>query len=281
MHYTKVTVRLTPHNEDAASILQAQMGELGFESFADNTQGFEGYIQRQNMSPGLLDGLDPMVRGVKVAYTVEDAPDEDWNREWEKNFFQPIVVDGLCAIRGTFHEAIPDVRHEIIINPQMAFGTGHHETTRLMLSYLLRNDVEGLDILDMGCGTGVLGILAIKLKAKSVLGIDIDEWSVGNAQDNIKLNGISTGIEVQRGTAESLRQRKNQFDLVLANINRNILIADMPLYSQSLRKGGKLVLSGFYDIDAATLKHEAQQLRLECTGQHALNDWTELEFVKQ
>ena len=283
MKYYKIEVRLSPKDQTAMDILEAQMGERGFESFVETDNGVEGYIQQEKYAgEETMAGLDPMIKGVRMKWEKSEAPDEDWNTEWEKNYFSPIKIEGGCTIRSTFHEKDEEARYEILINPQMAFGTGHHETTRLMVKWLLSHEIEGRSILDMGCGTGVLGILAHKRGAQKVVGIDIDEWSVSNARDNIGLNDIAAeDFDIRLGGAEQAEGLKGEMDIVLANINRNILMHDMGTYVGALKEGGRLIMSGFYDIDCQNIKDEAAKHGLEEIAREEMNKWTRMEFEKK
>ncbi len=279
MKYTKVTVRLTPFDQSAADILTAEMGEIGFESFVEIDNGFEGYIQTNNLNTNDLKTLDPIVKGVRFSLEQEDVPDQDWNEEWEKNFFQPVVIADKCLIRSPFHEKTVDAEYEIIINPRMSFGTGHHETTSLMIREILKTDFTDRDVLDMGCGTGILSILASKRGARKIVGIDIDDWCYTNSIENIQLNNIKNA-EILIGDATLLDDRKDCFDIVLANINRNILLNDMERYVAALRNGGKLIISGFYSEDVEVLCNKAKSLGLEKASQNEDNKWNVLAFRK-
>ncbi len=279
MKYKKVTVTLRPNDEVARVLMQDAMGERGFESFLDTEIGFEGYIQEGFYSEDCMVGLRPEIEGVEMTYEVEDVRDEDWNEAWEKTNFTPIEIDGRCVIRSTEHEERRDVEYEILINPEMAFGTGHHETTRMITHWLLTHNMTGERVLDMGCGTGVLGILAAKRGAERVLGVDIDEWSVRNTEKNIGLNGIE-GMCVKEGGAEVLSDYRNEFSIVIANINRNILTRDMAQYVASLRRGGRMVLSGFYTADAKIIEAAAQEYGLRLTETAEDDDWQMMCFEK-
>ncbi|MBP5366267.1 MAG: 50S ribosomal protein L11 methyltransferase [Bacteroidales bacterium] len=279
MEYKKITVTLTPYNEDAAQLLMAQMGERGFESFCETDCGFEAYIPSALFSADALSALDPIIENISVDTKSESIPDQDWNKTWEENYFTPIVVDNKCLIRSTFHKKEVDTQYEIIINPQMSFGTGHHETTCLMLQFILEHDFTGKKVLDMGCGTGILGILASMKGAESVRGIDIDEWCYNNTTDNLKLNGISN-MSVAVGDAQTLDKENFTYDIILANINRNILLNDMSHYVKALNKGGLIAVSGFYIEDVKLIVDCACQLGLTPLTQKTDNKWTMISFEK-
>lgn len=278
MNYTKITIQLTPYDQTAADILTAQMGEIGFDSFVEIENGFEAYVPTDVFDESQMATLDPMIEGVGVRYEREEVPDQDWNEEWEKNYFSPVVIADKCLIRSPFHERTIDAEYEIIINPRMAFGTGHHETTSLMIRTILETNMVGKDVLDMGCGTGILSIMASMRGAAKVTGIDIDEWCYTNSLENLDLNNIAN-VSVSVGDATKLPQRET-FDVVLANINRNILLRDMEHYVRALRKDGTLIMSGFYEEDVRLLRDKATELGLTMVGQKDDNEWNALKFEK-
>ena len=203
-------------------------------------------------------------------------PDKNWNEEWEKHFFQPIVIGDKCVIHSTFHTDVPVAQYDIIIDPKMSFGTGHHATTSNMLSWILDDDMSGKRVLDMGCGTAVLGILAKKKGAASVLAIDIDEWCYDNALESASLNKVD--IQVLLGDASLLQEK--QFDVILANINRNILLNDMAAYVACLPQGGCLYMSGFYTQDIPVIAECAVQLGMQQVGVKEQNNWVAVKFIK-
>ncbi len=273
MKYYEFKFIFKPKNEIVSDILMSVLGDVGFESFVEEDDVLKAYIQQSlfnkeelqtsiNQFPIEVDAVD---------YTYTEAEDKDWNEEWEKNFFKPIVIDDLCAIHSTFHTDIPKVKYDIIINPQMAFGTGHHETTSLILNELLQMDLQNKAVLDMGCGTSILAILASKRGAKPITAIDIDSWCVDNSKDNCQLNQI-TDIDVKLGDASILKDEK-PFNLVIANINRNILLQDMDKYVQVLQEKGKLLMSGFYTEDIAILQEKAESLGLHFVKTNHKNNW--------
>lgn len=267
MRYTKVTVRLTPMDETASALTQMELGERGFEAFVDNSTGFEGYIQTSQFGAETMAGVETGVEGVTMAWEAEDAPDADWNEEWERESFTPIDIDGRMTIRAPGHPRGPRGAVEVLIDPQMAFGSGHHETTRMIARWLLDNDQRGKSVVDMGCGTGVLGIAAKKLGAARVTAVDIDEWSVRNAESNARLNGVE--IEVRQGDAATPAEEEEPDDTLLANINRNVLLAGMPHFAKSIKRGGTLVMSGFLADDVEPLRHccAANGLTMEGTAE--------------
>lgn len=233
---------LQPWNE----ILMAELIEIGFDSFTEEHDGILGYIQKDLFNENQLKEINLFKNDeVKISYTFQEMPNINWNEEWEKNF-SPINVENQVSIRAEFHEN-QNLPHEIIIQPKMSFGTGHHATTYLMIQQMLDLDFQNKAVLDMGCGTSVLAIFAKQKGAGKTVAIDIDEWSVENSVENAERNGVE--LEVSQGTAENLGKEK--FDIILANINRNILISDIPTYVSVLNDGGQLLLSGlcFFDVD--------------------------------
>lgn len=277
MPYTKVTVTLRPYSEAVSDIFIAQLGEIDYESFVETESGFEAYVQSPLFSRERLEQQIIPVDGVSFTYDVEEIPDQNWNEEWEKNYFQPIVIDDLCVVRGPFHPEFPHIPHRIVIEPKMAFGTGHHETTGMMLKHILANDMTGLRVLDMGCGTGILGILASMRGAREVVGIDIDQWSVDNTLENCSLNHIHN-MSVQLGDAASLSGML-PYDVILANINRNILLEDMVKYVVVLKPGGMLIMSGFYAEDLPLIQQEAQRNGLTYVDHREQNRWVAPAFL--
>ena len=199
------------------------------------------------------------------------------NEEWEKNFFQPIVIGDRCCIHSTFHKDTPKTEYEILINPQMAFGTGHHETTSSIISEMLEADLKGKSVLDMGCGTSILAILASMRGANPVTAIDIDDWCVNNSKDNIALNHIHN-ITVELGDANLLKGRK-PFDVIIANINRNILLADLPHYAACMHPGSEIFMSGFYMQDIPFIREKAESLGMEFVHHREKNNWAAVKFI--
>ena len=213
----------------------------------------------------------------EITYNYVEAEDKNWNEEWEKNFFQPIVIGNRCVIHSTFHHDVPKAEYDIVINPQMAFGTGHHETTSLIISELLNSELEGKSLLDMGCGTSILAILARMRGATPCTAIDIDEWCVRNSIENIELNKV-TDIDVELGDAGTL-QGKGPFDVVIANINRNILLNDMKQYVACMHPGSELYMSGFYVDDIPVIREEAERNGLNFIHHQEKNHWAAVKFI--
>lgn len=278
MKYLEVKFVVSPCNEAINDILEAQLAEIGFDSFVGNEQGTLGYIQQSLFDSKVLSNLvQDFPLEAEITYSVKELEDKNWNEEWEKNYFSPIVVDNRCIVKSTFHKDAGEYEYTIIINPKMAFGTGHHQTTILMMEEILKRDFSGQSVLDMGCGTAILAVLASMRGAKDVVAIDIDEWAYDNAIENLQLNSINN-VEVLIGGAELLADKK--FDTVLANINRNILLQDMAAYSKTLSKGGTLYMSGFYTEDIKVLEEEAAKQGLELTYHSKKDNWAVMKLIK-
>lgn len=262
---------LQPWNE----ILMAELIEIGFDSFTEEYEGILGYIQKDLFKEEELKNIYLLQNDeVEISYTYEEMPNINWNEEWEKNF-SPINVEDKVLIRAEFHDSNPNM-HEIVIQPKMSFGTGHHPTTHLMIQQMLDMDLENKKVLDMGCGTSVLAIFAKQKGAGRTVAIDIDEWSVENSKENAVRNNVELDIEL--GTADNLGKEK--FEIILANINRNILISDIPTYVSVLEDGGKLLLSGlcFFDVDDILEVCTEQNLTLEKKIQR--EEWVSLLLSK-
>lgn len=278
MKYLEFNFRTEPCNEVVNDVLSAVLAEVGFESFVEQTDGISAYIQEalfdaETVKQAIADYPLP---DTIINYEYREAEDKDWNEEWEKNFFQPIVIGERCVIHSTFHQDVPKAEYDIVINPQMAFGTGHHETTSLIISELLESNLQRKHVLDMGCGTSILAILARMRGAEKCTAIDIDEWCVRNSKENIELNGVD-GIEVFLGDATILTD-KGPFEVVIANINRNILLADMHSYVARMTPGGELLMSGFYVDDIPALRSEAERLGLNFIEHKEKNRWAAVRF---
>ena len=279
--YIEVSVHITPFSEEYAEIVTAEISELPFESFSTEGEVLKCYIQKElydaQVLKVLLSGLDYL--DCKVDYSANLMPAVNWNAVWESQF-TPIVVDGKCTIKASFHEGLKKTRFNITIDPKMAFGTGHHQTTYMMCRALLQNEeaVRGKVVMDMGCGTAILAILAAKMKAAQVYGIDIDAVAAISAYDNARLNRVGTRIETYCGDA-SLLQR-NTYDVFLANINRNILLQDIPTYAACIRKGGLLFVSGFYLEDMPMIVGMATSVGLNYVSHDTVDNWCCIKFSK-
>ena len=261
-------------------ILAAELGVIGFESFSEQSDGLQAYIPAKAFN---LEQLKSTIanfplNNVQIRYEQQLVEGQNWNEEWEKNYFQPIHIEKACLIRASFHPEESGFEHEIIINPKMAFGTGNHETTYLMLQEMLLLETKGKEILDMGCGTAVLAILAAKKEAKRVVAIDIDEWACDNALENCRLNNVEQ-IQVQLGGAEQIASF-GIFDAIFANINRNILLNDIQTYISALKSGGTLYMSGFYTEDIPVIEAECKQNGLSFVSSAERNNWVAVKFTK-
>lgn len=279
--YIEVAIRITPFTEENAEIVTAEVSELPYESFSVEDPYLKCYIQKDLYDAQalkvMLSGLEGM--GFDVEHSASLMPATNWNALWESQF-TPIVVDGKCTIKASFHKGLKRTRYNITIDPKMAFGTGHHQTTYMMCRALLQNEdaVQGKVVMDMGCGTAILAILAAKMKASKVYGIDIDAVAAISAYDNARLNRVGKHIETYCGDA-SLLQR-NTYDILLANINRNILLQDIPTYSHSLHKDGLLFVSGFYMEDMPMIVGMATANGLEYVGHDSIDNWCSVRFRK-
>lgn len=273
--YTEFQFTVSPL-EPTRDILVAELGELGFESFEETEEGLNAYIPSADVKDLALDDLWLMQSDdFTITYSQLEIEPVNWNEEWEKNF-EPIEVDGKCTVRAPFH-AKTDTEFDIVIEPKMSFGTGHHETTHLMIKHLLKLDVAGKKTLDMGCGTGVLAILAAMKGAGPVEAIDIDPWCVENTTENCERNA-HPDIKVELGTSPILVNR--QYDLIIANINRNVLLEDIPVYASCLNDGGTLLLSGFYTEDIPLINSACNAHGINFTMNYEKNNWVACKFAK-
>ena len=266
MRYLEFTFKLTPQSSDFEDVFIDLLGEIGFDSFVKSTapdEQMKGYIPVKDFRETDLKNCiaDFLLPDVDISYTYQEAEDKDWNEVWEKNYFEPLVIGDQCVVAAPFHKNIPQAKFNIIINPKMSFGTGHHETTSQMLKAILSLDLKGKKVLDMGCGTGLLAILAAMKGADNCMAIDIDEWCVNNAMENLALNHINN-IEVLLGDAAGLKD-KGPFDVILANIHLNVILNDMPDYIERLNPNGCFLASGFYLDDLPRIKEKAESLGLK------------------
>ncbi len=277
MQYIETQLAFSPTTPDNREILTALLAEIGYDSFMETPSGLSAYIPANIFDESATAAAVEPVAAIfeKIEIDSKPVPDVDWNAEWEKSF-TPITVAGKCRIRAPFHDYDANYQLDVIIEPKMAFGTGHHATTTLMIRQLFDIQLDRKSLLDMGCGTGVLAIAAKKLGAGRVMAIDIDHWSVENARENAARNNVE--LTVLEGGVEAIN---GTFDVILANINRNILLDQMPTYSHSLMAGGTLCLSGFYQSDVAILTEKAQSLDLQPVGQIEQDEWVSLKFVKR
>ncbi|APY11820.1 ribosomal protein L11 methyltransferase [Seonamhaeicola sp. S2-3] len=261
--------------QPAVEILIAELGYAGFESFVETETGVTAYIQKEEWHENILDHIQILNSNeFEITYTYSEIEQTNWNAEWEKNF-NPIVVDDICAVRAPFHEKF-NTEYDIVIEPKMSFGTGHHETTHMMMQHILKSDVKGKTVLDMGCGTGVLAILAELKGAKSIDAIDIDNWCYLNSLENVERNNCKQ-ISVFEGDASLIKGKT--YDVIIANINRNILLKDMHAYTTSLNKGGTLLLSGFYNDDIPVIDAEVSKYNLKIDQVIERNNWVAVKYI--
>jgi ribosomal protein L11 methyltransferase len=277
MEYARVRCTIEPDSELNREILTAYLGEEGFESFDELDKNIDAFIPSANLNKELLPDIFSNIPLFKTDFEIEIIPDQNWNEVWEKNYFKPLLIDNKCLIRAPFHTNYPDAEYEIIIDPQMAFGTGNHETTSLVISKILQQDTSGKKILDMGCGTGILGILASMKGASEVTAIDIDEWAYNNTVENAKVNGVKN-IAVKQGDATLLGD--DRYDIIYANIQRNILLNDMKTYSSVMKRGAEITMSGFYTEDIEAIKAEAKTVGLTFKNFSEKKNWVAAVFTK-
>lgn len=275
MEYTELNCSLPEGEGHYAELIMAALGELGFESFVESDEGLLAYIKSQAFDTGMLNNASLWPEGANPEYSWQTIEEQNWNAVWESNF-ESVTIDGRCMIRATFHEKDPNIEYDILIEPKMSFGTAHHETTAQMISLLLQTDVKDKTLLDMGCGTAVLAILAAMKGASQITAIDNDDWAYLNAVENVERNNLPH-INVYQGDAAMLKGQK--FDIILANINRNILLMDMEKYRDSLAPGGTLMMSGFYTEDVEVITAKAKELGLKKTGQTERNKWATATYT--
>lgn len=276
MKYTEVTLHITPI-DPFKDILTYSLGEEGpYDSFVDTKDGMKAYVPTDQYDEDFLKAAIEEA-GCDITFEVQAMEDKNWNEEWEKNH-KPVLVEDFCWVRAPFHPHRDDVEYEIEIEPKMSFGTAHHATTYMMLTLLRDEDLSGKQVLDMGCGTAVLAILAAKKGASRVEGIDVDEWAYRNAVENCERNGVPN-IECILGDANTLESKKGMYDLIIANINRNILLRDMPYYVKAMSDNSAILFSGFYEADIPSIRQCAEALGLKY-DKHILRDgWAAVKFT--
>ena len=280
MKYLELEFTLTPHDEDAADLLAALAAQAGLESFVSTGSGMKGYVQHACFQKDVLDNIlsDFPMPAVRITYAVREAEDRNWNEEWEKQGFAPVCIGDKVCIHQPGQTGLPIAKYQILIEPHQAFGTGQHQTTGMILRRLADMDLTGKRVLDAGCGTGILGIFCAMKGASNVFAYDIDSWSVCNTLQNMALNHVEN-INVMEGDA-ALLQGKEPFNLVLANINRNILWNDLPAFSSVLASKGQIILSGFYSEDIPVLTERAESLGLNFVNHTENERWASLLFQK-
>lgn len=275
MNYIEYNFTVSP-TEMGAEILMAELAEVGFDSFEDTPTGIKAYIPKNSWNEQILQDIYLLSNPeFTISYQITEIEQVNWNEEWEKNF-SPIVVEDLCTVRANFHP-VPNTRYDIVITPKMSFGTGHHETTYMMLQQLLPLSLEGAKVLDMGCGTGILAIMAALRGAHDITAIDIDPWCVENATENVQQNNCSF-ITIKEGDVSLIAGE--QYNLILANINRNILLSDIPAYTQALLPQGLLLVSGFYEEDLPAIKEKCQEVGLTYLSHIERNRWVSAKFQR-
>ena len=275
MDYMELKCRVVPA-EPGYEILIAELSELGYDSFVENEDELLAYIAENDFDKNVLDGLDILnMDNFEVSFERTLVKDQNWNSKWEEDY-SPVMIDNRVSIRAPFHEK-PEVEYDIEIMPKMSFGTAHHATTAQMIQCLLEKDVNGMEVLDMGSGTAVLAILASMKGAKHIDAIDNDEWAYNNAVENVERNNCNN-ITTELGDALLLKGRT--YDFIIANINRNILLADLHAYANSLKSKGELFMSGFYEEDITLLKEEAQKWGIEYVSHRVKNNWVASKWIK-
>lgn len=260
---------------DFAEILMAELAEIGFETFTEEPEGLKAYVQEPDFDENTLNEVLARYKDYfEFTFTRQNIAKQNWNATWESNY-APITVANQVMVRASFHLPNEAYKYDIVINPKMSFGTGHHDTTSMMMAFQLEIEHQNKSVLDVGCGTGILAILSEKLGAKSTRGFDIEEWAAQNSVENAQINFCTKSTFVQ-GTIET--EPEEEYDIILANINRNILLRDVPQYIQKMIKGGVLLISGFYVSDQAEIQNHFEQLGLRMIGQKQQNQWACMMF---
>ena len=262
--------------KSGSEILIAELSQIGFDSFEEKHDGIDAYIVEANFQTQLFDSIGILSSSdFKINYSSKILENKNWNEIWESNF-EPIIINKNCCVRADFHSPL-NLKYEIIITPKMSFGTGHHETTSMVISYILKLDLNNLKVLDVGCGTGILSILSEKKEANLVDAIDIEKWCYENTLENLRLNNCKF-INVYHGNIDFVNKRK--YDIILANINKNVIMREIPIYTNSLRTGGQLIMSGFYDNDFNDINDKAKSLKLNFISKKKKNLWTAIHYLK-
>ena len=281
--YIKVTFTLTPGNTDACDLLADALGEAGYESFTSNEEGseLEAFVRAETYDPEVPEAVcrEFIMPGIALDFTSEKIEGRNWNEEWEKNYFQPIVIADQCVIHSTFHKDVPQARMDIVIDPKMAFGTGHHATTSQVATALLGMDLKDLEIIDMGTGTGILTIIAALGGARHITAIEIDEFAYTNAVENFGLNSVADSVTALLGDASMLPDTPVA-DVFIANINRNVILGDIARYAAATRLGGVMLLSGFYVEDIPMILEAAEACGMVYDGYTEQDHWSCVRLVK-
>ena len=270
-------VNLSNFRDFDPEIVLAHLAELGFESFSESGCNLQGYIREDKYNATEVEAyLQQMNDEHGIRYAFQKIPAQNWNALWE-SAYEPITVAGKCQVRAPFHSPVAGIQYDIVIEPKMSFGTGHHETTSLMLELMMLENLEGKRVLDMGCGTGILAILAVKMLAAAVVAIDNDEWAFSNARDNV-VNNEAGEVKVIQGEVSAIPPP--EFDLIAANINRNVLLNDIPVYTSCLKPSGVLLVSGFYEQDLDQIRNVAELAGLQYVSHKSANHWVGAKFIK-
>lgn len=278
--YVELRFDLDPCEEYMTDLLAAMLADAGYESFVPDESGLTAYVREPQYSEEAVDAIvDSFPFESAISHTAKRIEGRDWNSEWEKNYFQPIVVGGECVIHSSFHTDIPKCRYDIVIDPKMAFGTGHHSTTSLIIGRLLDMSLEGVSMVDMGTGTGILAILAAMRGASPVAAIEIDEFAYTNALENIRINSHPE-IVMLNGDATALSTLEFKANLFVANINRNVITADMEAYADATAKGGVMLLSGFYVEDISVVREAAERCGMKYVDYTEQKNWACVKLLK-
>ncbi len=277
MDYIEIDFKVSPL-EEGCDILTAQLSEIDFESFVNTEEGLLAYIPSTHFSRERLEQVQILAdtKHFRITYNINEIKSQNWNAVWESNF-EPVVIAGRCYVRAPFHPSKKEYDFELVIEPKMSFGTAHHETTSMMIQLMLELDLKGKSLLDMGCGTGILAILAHKKAATDIMAIDNDEWAIENTKENIVKN--NTVVNATLGDAKTIATMK--FDIILANINRNILLNDIPTYAKSINEKGLLLMRGFYENDLQAIRKKAEENGMSYQKHLLNNDWAAVLFAKK
>ncbi|HVD98434.1 MAG TPA: 50S ribosomal protein L11 methyltransferase [Cytophagaceae bacterium] len=276
MQFIEIKITTTP---EIGEMLIAELVEIGYDSFQETDTGLDAYVEEEVFSEqALQEIIYKYSQGTVIGYSIGILENKNWNEEWEKNF-QPVTIGEDCIVRASFHEPGKKYKYDIVINPKMSFGTGHHETTSMMIAHQLEIDHRDKTVMDAGSGTGILAIMASMLGAKLVDAFDIEDWAFENMKENAILNGCSN-IRISQGDITKAELREKTYDIILANINRNVLLEEIPEYAKRLKTAGKLVLSGFYKEDVPMLEERTAAFGLKKTSTKEKNNWASLVFIK-